>query len=83
MTWLALKRIQSIFQLDVPVGLRDLTDAEIKELNALIEPSMKTEELVSKVETPRKHTEFIKGILGLRNVELLNVFLSKTSVDYP
>ena len=59
----ALKRIRIInISLDVPVGrYRDLTDAEIKELNALIEPSSKTEEAsLPKVETPRKRTEFIK-----------------------
>ncbi|WP_281336277.1 23S rRNA pseudouridine(2604) synthase RluF [Flavobacterium eburneipallidum] len=62
----ALKRIRIInISLDVPVGrFRDLTDAEIKELNALIEPSSKTEEASlpkpEKIETPRKRTEFIK-----------------------
>lgn len=59
----ALKRIRIInISLDVPVGrYRDLTDAEIKELNALIEPSSKTEEAsLPKVETLRKRTEFIK-----------------------
>jgi len=42
----ALKRIRIInISLDVPVGrYRDLTPAEIKELNVLIEPSSKTEE---------------------------------------
>ena len=42
----ALKRIRIInISLDVHVGrYRDLTDAEIKELNQLIEPSSKTEE---------------------------------------
>ncbi|NDI97508.1 23S rRNA pseudouridine(2604) synthase RluF [Flavobacterium sp. LaA7.5] len=42
----ALKRIRIInISLDVPVGrYRDLTPAEIKELNSLIEPSSKTEE---------------------------------------
>lgn len=42
----ALKRIRIInISLDVGVGkYRDLTDAEIKELNQLIEPSSKTEE---------------------------------------
>jgi 23S rRNA pseudouridine2604 synthase len=35
----------SLIFLDIPMGrYRDLTDAEIKELNALIEPSSKTEE---------------------------------------
>ncbi|SFD70676.1 23S rRNA pseudouridine(2604) synthase RluF [Flavobacterium phragmitis] len=50
----ALKRIRIInISLDVPVGrYRDLTDAEIKELNQLIEPSSKTEEAsLPKVET--------------------------------
>jgi 23S rRNA pseudouridine2604 synthase len=43
---IALKRIRIInISLDIPVGrFRDLTDAEIKELNELIEPSSKTEE---------------------------------------
>lgn len=53
----ALKRIRIInISLDVPVGrYRDLTDAEIKELNLLIEPSSKTEEAsLPKVETPNK-----------------------------
>ena len=42
----ALKRIRIInISLDVPVGrYRDLTDAEILQLNKLIEPSSKTEE---------------------------------------
>ncbi len=42
----ALKRIRIInISLDIPVGrYRDLTDAEITQLNALIEPSSKTEE---------------------------------------
>lgn len=42
----ALKRIRIInISLDIPVGrYRDLTDKEIQELNALIEPSSKTEE---------------------------------------
>ena len=42
----ALKRIRIInISLDVPVGrYRELTDAEIKQLNELIEPSSKTEE---------------------------------------
>jgi 23S rRNA pseudouridine2604 synthase len=40
---------------------RDLTDAEIKELNALIEPSGKTEEAsFPKEETQKRRTEFIK-----------------------
>ena len=59
----ALKRIRIInISLDVPVGrYRDLTDAEIKELNALIEPSSKTEEAsLSKTEAPKRRTEFIK-----------------------
>lgn len=56
----ALKRIRIInISLDVPVGrYRELTDAEIKELNRLIEPSSKTEEAsLPKPETPRR-TDF-------------------------
>jgi 23S rRNA pseudouridine2604 synthase len=59
----ALKRIRIInISLDVPVGrFRDLTDAEIKELNQLIEPSSKTEEAsLPKTEAPKRRTEFIK-----------------------
>jgi len=59
----ALKRIRIInISLDVPVGrYRDLTDAEIKELNQLIEPSSKTEEAsLPKTEAPKRRTEFIK-----------------------
>lgn len=62
----ALKRIRIInISLDVPVGrYRDLTDAEIKELNQLIEPSSKTEEAsLPKVESPKpasnRRTTFI------------------------
>jgi 23S rRNA pseudouridine2604 synthase len=64
----ALKRIRIInISLDVPVGrYRDLTDAEIKELNHLIEPSSKTEEasLPKVATTPtatgtKRRTEFI------------------------
>lgn len=59
----ALKRIRIInISLDIPVGrYRDLTEAEIKELNELIEPSSKTEEAsLPKQEVSRKRTEFIK-----------------------
>ncbi|MEZ4838828.1 23S rRNA pseudouridine(2604) synthase RluF [Flavobacterium sp.] len=52
----ALKRIRIInISLDIPVGrYRDLTEAEIKELNQLIEPSSKTEEAsLPKVEVRR------------------------------
>lgn len=59
----ALKRIRIInISLDIPVGrYRDLTDAEIKELNELIEPSSKTEEAsLPKAEIPKRRTEFIK-----------------------
>lgn len=59
----ALKRIRIInISLDVPVGrYRDLTDAEIKELNELIEPSSKTEEAsLPKAEPAKRRTEFIK-----------------------
>jgi 23S rRNA pseudouridine2604 synthase len=50
----ALKRIINI-SLDIPVGhYRDLTEAEIKELNELIEPSSKTEEAsLPKPEAPK------------------------------
>ena len=50
----ALKRIRIInISLDIPVGRhRELTDAEILELNQLIEPSSKTEE-ASFLESPR------------------------------
>jgi hypothetical protein len=37
-----------------------LTDAEIKELNELIEPSSKTEEAVYQNHQKKKRTEFIK-----------------------
>ena len=63
---IALKRIRIInISLDIPVGrYRDLTDAEIKELNELIEPSSKTEEASfpkpERTEAPKKRTEFIK-----------------------
>ena len=61
----ALKRIRIInISLDIPVGrYRDLTDAEIKELNTLIEPSSKTEEASlpkAKAEAPKRRAEFIK-----------------------
>jgi 23S rRNA pseudouridine2604 synthase len=59
----ALKRIRIInISLDIPVGrYRDLTDAEIKELNELIEPSSKTEEAsLPKAEPAKRRTEFIK-----------------------
>ncbi len=55
----------------------DLTDAEIKELNELIEPSSKTEEAsLPKTEAPKRRTEFIKrddprfkgrGIINIKN----------------
>ncbi|WP_313804022.1 23S rRNA pseudouridine(2604) synthase RluF [Flavobacterium sp.] len=55
----ALKRIRIInISLDVPVGrYRDLTDAEIKELNKLIEPSSKTEEASLPKPEPKRTTE--------------------------
>ena len=61
----ALKRIRIInISLDVPVGrFRDLTNAEITELNQLIEPSSKTEEASlpkPKIEPEKRKTEFIK-----------------------
>ncbi|WP_276975972.1 23S rRNA pseudouridine(2604) synthase RluF [Flavobacterium filum] len=51
----ALKRTRIInISLDIPVGrYRDLTEAEIKELNQLIEPSSKTEEAsLPKIKAP-------------------------------
>jgi 23S rRNA pseudouridine2604 synthase len=43
------------------MGRYHLTDAEIKELNELIEPSSKTEEAsLPRTETPKRRTEFIK-----------------------
>jgi 23S rRNA pseudouridine2604 synthase len=53
---------------------RDLTDAEIKELNELIEPSSKTEEAsFTRTETPKRRTEFIKrDDPDLRKKGLLN-----------
>ncbi|MFD2601133.1 23S rRNA pseudouridine(2604) synthase RluF [Flavobacterium suzhouense] len=52
----ALKRIRIInISLDVPLGrYRDLTSAEIKELNTLIEPSSKTEEASLPKEEPTR-----------------------------
>jgi 23S rRNA pseudouridine2604 synthase len=52
---------------------RDLTDAEIKELNELIEPSSKTEEAsLPRTETPKRRTEFIKRTIpGSRKRRLL------------
>lgn len=62
----ALKRTRIInISLDVPVGrYRELTDAEFKQLNALIEPSSKTEEASytkEKKETPRKNAPWRKS----------------------
>lgn len=59
----ALKRIRIInISLDIQVGrYRDLTDFEIKELNALIAASSKTEEAsLPKIEPIKRSTEFIK-----------------------
>ena len=61
----ALKRTRIInISLDVPVGrYRDLSDAEIKELNQLIEPSSKTEEAsLPKVEAQRPTQRVIRRI---------------------
>jgi 23S rRNA pseudouridine2604 synthase len=60
----ALKRIRIInISLDVPVGrYRDLTDAEIYELNKLIEPSSKTEEAsLPKVAVSNNNSRIIKS----------------------
>jgi 23S rRNA pseudouridine2604 synthase len=57
----ALKRIRIInISLDIPTGrFRDLTESEIKELNALIEPSSKTQEAsLPKTEAPKRKIEF-------------------------
>jgi len=62
---MALKRTRIInISLDVPVGrYRDLTDAEILELNTLIEPSSKTEEAsLPKAETQRPTQRVIRRI---------------------
>jgi 23S rRNA pseudouridine2604 synthase len=59
----ALKRIRIInISLDLPVGrYRDLTDNEIRELNQLIEPSIKTEDAsIPKTQKIIRNTEFIK-----------------------
>lgn len=59
----ALKRIRIInISLDIPTGrFRDLTDTEIKELNALIEPSSKTEEAsYPKNKIPKQNFEYNK-----------------------
>ena len=59
----ALKRIRIInISLDVPVGrFRELTDAEIKELNQLIAPSSKTEEAsLPKAEPTGRKIEFLR-----------------------
>jgi len=61
----ALKRTRIInISLDIPVGrYRDLTDAEILELNTLIEPSSKTEEAsLPKAETQRPTQRVIRRI---------------------
>lgn len=57
----ALKRIRIInISLDIPVGrYRDLTDAEMIEMNQLIEPSIKTGSLQD-ADKPKRRTEFIK-----------------------
>jgi hypothetical protein len=52
----------------------DLTDAENKKLNELIEPSSKTEEAsLPKAEPAKRRTEFIKrDDLGLRRGGIIN-----------
>jgi 23S rRNA pseudouridine2604 synthase len=58
---IGLKRIRINISLDIPMGrYRDLTDAEIKELNELIEPSKTEEASLPRTETPKRRTEFIK-----------------------
>jgi 23S rRNA pseudouridine2604 synthase len=71
---IGLKRIRIInISLDIPMGrYRDLTDAEIKELNELIEPSSKTEEAsLPRTETPKRRTEFKKRRPGSRKKEII------------
>jgi hypothetical protein len=61
---IGLKRIRIInISLDIPMGrYRDLTDAEIKELNELIEPSSKTEEAsLPRTETLKEEQNSSKG----------------------
>jgi 23S rRNA pseudouridine2604 synthase len=61
---IGLKRIRIInISLDIPMGrYRDLTDAEIKELNELIEPSSKTEEAsLPRTETLKENRNSSKG----------------------
>jgi 23S rRNA pseudouridine2604 synthase len=64
----ALKRIRIInISLDLPVGrYRELTDAEIRELNKLIEPSSKTEEASLPKAEPSKRAPFAEKREGTR-----------------
>lgn len=65
----ALKRIRIInISLDLPVGrYRDLTPAEIKELNQLIEPSSKTEEASLPKAGPQRNAAKKPPSTGNRN----------------
>jgi hypothetical protein len=50
----------------------DLTDAEIKELNELIEPSSKTEEAsLPRTETPKRRTESSKDDPRFKKKEII------------
>jgi 23S rRNA pseudouridine2604 synthase len=78
---IGLKRIRIInISLDIPMGrYRDLTDAEIKELNELIEPSSKTEEASLPRTKLLKENRFIKRTIpGSRKRRLLKF---KTSLS--
>ncbi|WP_281633822.1 23S rRNA pseudouridine(2604) synthase RluF [Flavobacterium luteolum] len=76
----ALKRIRIInISLDIPVGrYRDLTDAEIKELNQLIEPSSKTEEAsLPKVENTNRNSNRSSTQGTSQNSSRRTTFISK------
>ena len=79
----ALKRIRIInISLDLPVGrYRDLTDAEITELNQLIEPSSKTEEASLPKEERTKRPDSEKPVK--RSAEFIKKDESKIRRDIP
>ena len=69
----ALKRIRIInISLDLPVGrYRDLTDAEIKELNQLIEPSSKTEDASFVKERKEERDKKQDNVAPKRRIEFI------------
>ncbi len=69
----ALKRIRIInISLDLPVGrYRDLTDAEIKELNQLIEPSSKTEDASFVKERQEEREKKQDNVAPKRRIEFI------------